>query len=202
MSQLGTRIKTLRENKNITLTAASTALGCDSGLLSKMERGQRAIPKSSLDKLAKYYKVEIEELSTLWLSDRIYSFIKNEPTAKDAIILAERQVEYVLSRKSKLPSLRDLKPKIKACIAAVDEIKTAFVFGSYAKGNQTESSDIDILIELKNKNKFSYFDLLELKHQIELSIGITVDIGFYKGLKGNLNELVEPTLIKIYECRN
>jgi predicted nucleotidyltransferase len=87
-------------------------------------------------------------------------------------------------------------------VAEIDEVKTAFVFGSYAKGNQTNDSDIDILIELKNKNKFSYFDLLELKHQIELSIGITVDIGFYKGLKGNLNELVEPTLIKIYECRN
>jgi predicted nucleotidyltransferase len=202
MSQLGTRIKTLRENKNITLIEASKAIGCDSGLLSKMERGHRAIPKNFLDKLAKYYKVEIGELNTLWLSDRIYSVIKDEPTAKDALILAERQVEYTISRKLKVPSLKDLKGKIKACIAEVDEIKAAFVFGSYAKGSQTNDSDIDILIELKNKNKFSYFDLLELKHQIEFSIGITVDIGFYKGLKGNLNELVEPTLIKIYECRN
>jgi predicted nucleotidyltransferase len=202
MSQLGTRVKTLRENKNITLIEAGKAIGCDSGLLSKMERGQRAIPKNLLEKLAKYYKVEIEELNTLWLCDRIYSVIKDEPTAKDALILAERQVEYSVSRKLKVPSLKDLKGKIKACIAEVDEVKTAFVFGSYAKGNQTNDSDIDILIELKNKNKFSYFDLLKLKHQIELSIGITVDIGFYKGLKGNLNELVEPTLIKIYECRN
>ena len=62
MSQLGTRIKTLRENKNITLIEAGKAIGCDSGLLSKMERGQRAIPKNLLEKLAKYYKVEIEEL--------------------------------------------------------------------------------------------------------------------------------------------
>jgi len=202
MSQLGTRVKTLRENKSITLIEASKAIGCDSGLLSKMERGHRAIPKNFLDKLANYYQVEIGELNTLWLSDRIYSVIKDEPTAKDALILAERQVEYTISRKLKVPSFKDLKGKIKACIAEVDEIKTAFVFGSYAKGSQTNDSDIDILIELKNKNKFSYFDLLELKHQIELSIGITVDIGFYKGLKGNLNELVEPTLIKIYECRN
>jgi len=202
MSQLGKRIKALRESKGITLADASKSIGCDSGLLSKMERGQRAIPKSTIENLSKFYKVEMEELNTLWLSDRIYSFVKDEPSAKEALVLAERQVEYVLSKKSKLATLNDFKPKIKSCIAQVEEIKTAFVFGSYAKGKQTEASDIDILIELKNKNKFSYFDLLELKHQIELKIGITVDIGFYKGLKGNLNELVEPTLIKIYECRN
>jgi predicted nucleotidyltransferase len=202
MSELGKRIKFVRENKKITLAIASAAIGCDSGLLSKMERGQRDIPKNFLDKLAKYYRVEIEELNILWLSDRIYSVIKDEPLAKEALILAEKLVEYSIKRKLKLPSLSDLKAKIKACLAEVEEVKTAFVFGSYAKGNQTEASDIDILIELKNKNKFTYFNLLELKHKIELNIGIPVDIGFYNGLKGNLNELVEPTLIKIYERRN
>ena len=105
MSQLGKRIKTLRESKGITLADASKSIGCDSGLLSKMERGQRAIPKSTIENLSKFYKVEMEELNTLWLSDRIYSFVKDEPSAKEALVLAERQVEYVLSKKSKLASL-------------------------------------------------------------------------------------------------
>ena len=101
MSQLGRRIKTLRESKGITLADASKSIGCDSGLLSKMERGQRAIPKSTIENLSKFYKVEMEELNTLWLSDRIYSFVKDEPAAKEALALAERQVEYILSKKSK-----------------------------------------------------------------------------------------------------
>ncbi len=49
-----------------------------------------------------------------------------------------------------------------------DVVKAA-LFGSYAKGEQTKKSDIDILIKFKG-NK-SLFDLIDLKFDLEENLG-------------------------------
>jgi uncharacterized protein len=55
-------------------------------------------------------------------------------------------------------------------------VKSLFLFGSYARGDAIESSDIDLLIEFKSSEHISYFDLLIVKSDLEKILGSKVDL--------------------------
>ena len=70
----------------------------------------------------------------------------------------------------------------------------AGIFGSYARGKQKKSSDIDILI--KQKGKKSLLDLVHLQFQLEDKLGKKVDLLDYSAIHryikdGILNEEVK-----------
>lgn len=49
------------------------------------------------------------------------------------------------------------------------------VFGSVARGEDVEGSDLDLLVE--PKARLSYFDLASLAFEIEQALGCKVDLG-------------------------
>lgn len=65
---LGKRIKELRENKGLFLREVGAALELDSAFISKVENGERLLPRKHLEKLAKFLNVPKDELLVLWLS--------------------------------------------------------------------------------------------------------------------------------------
>lgn len=50
----------------------------------------------------------------------------------------------------------------------------AFVFGSVARGEQREDSDLDILIDLPGK--YSLFDIIDIKLALEDMLGCKADV--------------------------
>jgi len=66
------------------------------------------------------------------------------------------------------------------------------IFGSYAKGNQTESSDIDVLVEFKQP---TYDNLIELAFYLEDLYGKKVDLITVKGLSPYILPTVEKEVI-------
>lgn len=60
-------------------------------------------------------------------------------------------------------------------------VKHAALFGSYARGDATEESDIDLLIEFKGKKK-SLLDLVGLKLLLEEKLKHKVDLITYNSL--------------------
>lgn len=56
------------------------------------------------------------------------------------------------------------------------------LFGSYARGEQTENSDIDIAVELQ-ENKKTLHTFFELKRELETLFGKHVDLGIESTLK-------------------
>jgi hypothetical protein len=66
------------------------------------------------------------------------------------------------------------------------------IFGSYAKGNQTESSDIDVLVEFKHA---TYDNLIELAFYLEDLYGKKVDLITVKGLSPYILPTVEKEVI-------
>jgi len=60
-------------------------------------------------------------------------------------------------------------------------VRRAAIFGSYARGDASENSDLDILVELPPK--YSLIDYIRLKHQIEDILGIDVDLVEYDTVK-------------------
>ena len=58
-------------------------------------------------------------------------------------------------------------------------IKKASLFGSYARGEANNDSDIDILVEPVQK---SLFELVSIKHDLEDVLKLKVDINTFNGL--------------------
>ncbi len=92
--------------------------------------------------------------------------------------------------------VRKLKPKI-IRILKKRGIRKAGIFGSYALGEQNKNSDIDILIELPKKRKFSLFDLAGLELELERILGIKVDLLTYGGIHPLLKKIILNEEVKI-----
>lgn len=56
------------------------------------------------------------------------------------------------------------------------EIKSAALFGSYASGNQTPDSDIDVLMEFEPDATVGFFKLSDIKHNLESALKLPVDL--------------------------
>ena len=66
------------------------------------------------------------------------------------------------------------------------------VFGSYAKGMQTESSDIDILVEFKNP---TYDNFINLAFYLEKLFGKRIDLVTVKGVSPYIYPYVKKEVI-------
>lgn len=72
-------------------------------------------------------------------------------------------------------------------------ITKASIYGSYARGEANENSDIDIVVEL---NRRSLFELVGLKQDIEDATGLKVDITTYHGLDKSPREGIKDKIKK------
>lgn len=62
-------------------------------------------------------------------------------------------------------------------------VKRAWIFGSFARGEETPASDLDLLVEYNNSGELSLLDVIRFKREMEKQIGREVDlveIGFLK----------------------
>ncbi|TSA46408.1 hypothetical protein D4R51_00205 [bacterium] len=65
----------------------------------------------------------------------------------------------------------------------------AGIFGSYARGEATKKSDVDVLIKVKAK-KFSLFDLVGLELELKKALGKDVDLLTYDGIDPLLKDRI------------
>ncbi len=71
----------------------------------------------------------------------------------------------------------------------------AGIFGSYARGEQKKSSDIDILVHFRG-NK-SYFDLISLEDDLKLILKKKVDLITYRSINHLLKERILSEEVRI-----
>ncbi len=87
---------------------------------------------------------------------------------------------------------------IKAVLKNDGRVVAAWLYGSLARGEQKQNSDVDIMVEISNKRKYSMFDLLDISHSIEQQIKRKVDLVE----KGYLEDFAAKTaandMIQIY----
>lgn len=71
------------------------------------------------------------------------------------------------------------------------------LFGSYARGDHNENSDVDLLVNFKETR--SYFETARILNKLEDSIGKKVDLVSQKCLKPNRRPYVMRDLVTIYD---
>ena len=67
-------------------------------------------------------------------------------------------------------------------------VKRAGIFGSVVRGEETEKSDIDILVEIEGR--VSLLDFVGLKLELEEALGRKVDLGEYSVIKPIIKEQI------------
>lgn len=76
----------------------------------------------------------------------------------------------------------------------------AFVFGSFARGDFTAESDIDVRLEYDKTAPFSLFEVAQFQKQLERTTGRSVDVVTAKHLKNpNLAAAIEREKVLVYE---
>ena len=90
--------------------------------------------------------------------------------------------------------LSKLKPKI-VKILRNRGIKKAGIFGSFVRGEQKKSSDIDIVIE--PTDDMSLLGFVDVKFELEDKTGRKVDISTYKSLHPLLRKKILEEEIKV-----
>lgn len=91
---IGDKLRKLREENEMPLRKVAALIDIDVAILSKMERGERRLTKEVVQKLAKVYKHDTEELLVLYLSDKVVYEIGDEDLAIKALHVAEEQIKY------------------------------------------------------------------------------------------------------------
>jgi uncharacterized protein len=89
-----------------------------------------------------------------------------------------------MTKSTKVYSIEDIKKIIHAHDAALkDKYKTVkfYLFGSYARGEQTPESDIDLLVE--TDDSVDIFDFIHLNDYLEEIFEKKVDLGTPESLK-------------------
>ena len=74
-------------------------------------------------------------------------------------------------------------------------IKRASVFGSYSRNEQTESSDVDLLIEASGR--FTLFQLLRLERELSESTSKKIDLVEFNSIKASIRQRVLAEAISI-----
>jgi HTH-type transcriptional regulator, competence development regulator len=101
----GGYVKRLRTENNLTLTQLAAQLDMDSANLSKVENGRRDFDEKRLDKLADFFKLNIDKLKTEFFSDFIAKKIYQTKCCDETLALAEEKIKYLQQKEIKQGTL-------------------------------------------------------------------------------------------------
>jgi predicted nucleotidyltransferase len=92
-----------------------------------------------------------------------------------------------------LAGLRDLESALRA-----DGVTHLAIFGSRARGDHRDDSDLDVLIEVAAGRKFSLLDLVGVAHTIEDSLGVPANIFMKRSLEPQIAETIENDIVEVF----
>lgn len=92
--------------------------------------------------------------------------------------------------------IQTIKEKITPILKQAGVLRSS-IFGSVARGEADENSDVDILVDLPRGT--SLFDLVDLRNNLQLTLGKKVDIGTYRSIRSVLKERILKEQVPIYE---
>lgn len=87
--------------------------------------------------------------------------------------------------------LADIKPEL----ADRYHVSALGIFGSYARDEQTDESDLDVLVEFDEP--VSLFDLVRLENELAAHLGVDVDLVTKDSLKPRIETRVSDDIVYI-----
>jgi predicted nucleotidyltransferase len=94
--------------------------------------------------------------------------------------------------------LEDIKKKlveIKPILREKYKVKEIGIFGSYVKGKQRKSSDIDILVDFEGDAQIGLLTFVALENFLTELLGVKVDLVMKNSLKPNIGKAILKEVI-------
>lgn len=85
----------------------------------------------------------------------------------------------------------------KSFLATNYSVSEIGLFGSVARGEENEKSDIDLMVSFEDKKLVSLFDMIKLKHYFEDLLGKKTDLVHKPMIKSNLKSQILKEAILI-----
>ena len=196
LKTFGETVRLLREKQGLLLRELAAALSIDSSIISKIECGTRKPTKVQVNAFCDYFAEQKNELMIAWLSDKLAFELENEELALQAMQVAEEKVLYKKSQKEGLNQIID---SIKGFFNNDGRVSKAWIFGSYARSQANQKSDIDIMVRFKSDRKISLFDLADIAYLLSDYLKIKVDLVEEGCLASFAAEYAENEKILVYE---
>lgn len=137
-----------------------------------------------------YYRVRSKRVGKSFSKDRIYlgvdlsgSELKIKSVSADKKLLSDKINSEFEILKSKIIS-----------VLKKNNVKRASLFGSYARGEQVKTSDIDILIEPPKDIGFGF---VGIAYELEDKLGKKVDLVSYNGISPYFKKSIMEDEIRI-----
>ena len=99
ISSFGKILRSLRENKRLSLREVSFEIGIDTSLLGKIERDERQPTKEQIKLLANFFNFDEQKLIIEHLSDQFAYKIIEVDADLDIFKVAEKKVEFLKMKK-------------------------------------------------------------------------------------------------------
>lgn len=92
----GRLIRTVRNERNLTLTQLAAKLGMDSANLSKVETGKREFDEKKLQRLSNALEMDNSFLRKEYLSDQIAKMLYHSDSFEEILSLANKKIRYYI----------------------------------------------------------------------------------------------------------
>jgi predicted nucleotidyltransferase len=96
----------------------------------------------------------------------------------------------MLTRETILETLRVLKPEL----VAKYKIRSIGLFGSYARGEQTTKSDVDVLVDVDPVIGLGFVDMADA---IEARLGVKTDVVPADGVKPRYRPFIQKDVVYV-----
>lgn len=101
VTSLGAKLRTLREQSELSLREVANKIRIDTSLLGKIERNERPATKEQIKQIATFFNVNEKLLLKEFLSDQFAYKIIEEEADLDTLKIAEAKVTFYKSKSKK-----------------------------------------------------------------------------------------------------
>lgn len=98
-----------------------------------------------------------------------------------------------MTREEIIEKIRSSAPALRA-----EGVTRLAIFGSRARGDAREDSDIDILIDVDPDAKFSLLDLIGVEHIIEDATGLRAQATMRRSLEPRMAERITDDIVEVF----
>ena len=192
---IGTILRELRNEKGLLLREVGAQLSIDPTILSKIERNARMPTREQIKVLANFYKEQKNEVIIAWLSDKLVNEVQDEDLALRAIQVAEEKVAYKISQKS---DKSEIITKIVDFLKKDGRVEKAWIFGSFARGDDNADSDVDLMIRYSDKASGTLFDYADIQYRLQNLLQKKIDLSEEGYIKPFAWKTIQKDLKLIY----
>ena len=72
------------------------------------------------------------------------------------------------------------------------------IFGSRARGDAREESDLDLLIDIDPGRKFSLLDLVRVEQHVTETVGLPVSLVMRRSLSTDFKETIKNDIVEVF----